>query len=73
MTREETMAKAIEIRAARPKQPKDAEYAAQMIETMERETKSRIARIKMCDMVARFGNYTPEGLAMWAAHRKTFK
>lgn len=48
--------------------PKDADYAAKFIARMNKETKSRSARIRMAQLAVTVGNYTPEGKAVWRAY-----
>lgn len=45
---------------------KDADYARRMVDQTARETPSHKARLAMARLVVRMGNYTPEGLKIWA-------
>lgn len=40
--------------------PKGADYARDIIATMERETKSRKARVRLAEIAISHGNYTDE-------------
>lgn len=51
---------------------KNAEYARDIIATMERETKSRATRQRMAEIAIRIGNYDDEAKQVWREYLRTF-
>ena len=50
--------------------PMNAEQVREIIETMERETKSKPARRRMAEVAIAFGNVTQEGRQVWRDYLK---
>jgi hypothetical protein len=55
------------------KAPMSAAQVAEIIETMERETKSKAARLRMAQAAISIGNVTPEGRDVWREYAASFK
>lgn len=51
--------------------PRDAQYASDVIAELQRDCKSRKARIRMAEMAIGMGNYTDEGRAVWRDYLAT--
>lgn len=47
---------------------KGVKYASEAIEIMARETKQKSARVALCRVIPKHGNYTPEAKALWAEY-----
>ena len=52
---------------------KNADYARDIIATMERETKSKAARKRMAEIVLERGNYDAHAMQVWHDYLKTLK
>ena len=51
---------------------KNAEYARDIIATMERDTKSRAARKRMAELAVKIGNYDDEAKTVWSEYLESF-
>ena len=51
--------------------PRGAEYAAEVINELKRDCKSKKARVRMAEMAISIGNYTDEGRVVWCNYLKT--
>lgn len=58
---------------ARARIPMNAEQVRAIIATMERETKSKGARLRLAQAAIRIGNVTPEGREVWREYAASFK
>lgn len=56
---------------ARARTPMTAAQVRAVIETMERDTKSKAARKAMANAAIRLGNVTDEGREVWRAYAAT--
>jgi hypothetical protein len=52
----------------KPTEKKGADYAREGIASTAKETKSLEARKKLCELIAKHGNYDDEGKALWAEY-----
>lgn len=52
---------------------KSADYARDVIATMERETKSKAARKRMAELVLSHGNYDQEAMQIWRDYLESFR
>jgi hypothetical protein len=57
---------------ARARIPMNAAQVAAIIETMERDTKSKAARRRMAEAAVLIGNVTEEGRDVWRRYLATF-
>jgi N-glycosylase/DNA lyase len=58
---------------ARSRIPMNAKQVKTIISTMERDTKSKAARLRMAQAAISIGNVTPEGRDVWREYAASFK